>query len=523
MKLATAMQMKEIDHLAIEKYYMPGVALMENAGAAVARETEQLLGGLADRKICIFCGRGNNGGDGFVAARHLANSNAKVKVFLLGEAAGLKGDAALYAGVLTAMGMEIAELITERDWDKARMATAFADCLIDALTGTGFQGDVKDSLALAIDTLNRSGKKVVSVDLPSGVNADTGQIKGLAVKATLTVTFGFPKPGLVLYPGAEYAGKVTVHSIGLPIPALVTAPIQQTLLTAAYIRRLLPKRRSDSHKGLHGHTGIIAGSQGFSGAAVLCATGALRAGAGLVTLAVGNSLCGAVEGKLTEAMVRVLPEAGGGAIGLKAAATVDELSAQWDVLAIGPGLGRHPETWAAVREIVKNCEKPLVIDADGLNALVGYMDVLHQTECLAVLTPHPGEMARLTGLSPLQINQDRIGVARRLAQQSGSIIVLKGAPTVVAFPDGDVYINSTGNPGLATGGTGDVLTGVIAAFIAQGLSSHEAALAGVYVHGLAADIVARDGMAGMLAGDIARALPAAIMGLTTDGQHILPL
>ena len=517
MKLATAIQMREIDQSAIKEYGLPSLVLMENAGSAVARETGGLLGGLGDRKICIFAGSGNNGGDGFVAARHLVNAGAKVKVFLLGERAGLTGDSGLYANVLKAMGVEIFELTSDRDWDRARLAITFADCLIDALTGTGFQGEVRDRLAIAIDIINRSGKKVVAVDIPTGVNADTGQVKGSAVKACLTVTLGLPKPGLFLYPGAEHTGQVTVATIGLPAPLLHGAPLKQTLLTAATVRRLLPRRRADAHKGMNGHTGIIAGSHGYTGAAVLCATAALRTGAGLVSLAVGASLRNLMEAKMTEAMIRTLPELSGGAIGLKSVAVVEELSAHWDVIALGPGMGRQGETQAAIRDIVRSAEKPLVIDADGIIALAGHMDILHQAEALAILTPHPGEMSILTGLSVMQINQDRLGVAGRTAQQWGAILVLKGAPTIVAFPDGDVYINTTGNAGLASGGTGDVLTGVIAALISQGLSSHDAALVGVYLHGLAGDITAQNGMIGMTAGDLVLALRAAIQGLSQEG------
>lgn len=513
MKLATTAQMREIDKIAIEQYQLPGVVLMENAGSAVAREVDRLLVGLGDKKICVFAGLGNNGGDGFVAARYLVNGGAKVKVFLVGERASIKGDAQIHANVLSHMGVDIMEVTGERDWDKVRIAVTFSDCLIDALVGTGFHGEMSEALALIVDVINRSGKKVVAVDIPSGVNADNGQIQGIAIKAHLTVTFGLPKPGLLLYPGAYQAGEVLADGIGIPLPLLTTAPVQQMTITAGLVRRLLPKRRPDSHKGLNGHVGVIAGSHGYTGAAVLCATGALRSGSGLVTLAVANSLRGIMEAKTTEVMTRTLPELAGGAIGLKSVPYVEELANHWDVIALGPGMGRHSETQAAIREIIRNAEKPLVIDADGINALAGHMDVIHQADAMVILTPHPGEMGQLTGLSALQVNQDRIGIARRTAHQWGSIIVLKGAPTVVAFPDGDVYINTTGNAGMATGGTGDVLTGVIAALIAQGLSSHDAALTGVYIHGLAGDIVAQAGLVGLIAGDLLQALPAAVAGL----------
>ena len=515
MRLAAAAEMRDIDRLATEQYGLPGLVLMENAGSAVARETEKHLGELAKCKICILAGKGNNGGDGFVAARHLVNGGAKVKVCLLGEKKSLQGDPLTYSNVLTAMGVEILEIRGERDWDKVRIAVTFADCIIDALTGTGYKGEVSANLALAIDVINRSGKKVIAVDIPSGVDADNGQVRGAAVRASLTVTFGVPKPGLVLYPGREHAGKVVVDAIGLPAPLLATAPLRQRLLTAAHVKRILPIRRGDAHKGTNGHAGIVAGSQSYPGAAVLCASGALRSGAGLVTLAVGGSLRSLIQAKVTEIMVRPLPDSGG-CLGAKAPAAVSELAPLWDVLAIGPGLGRHDDTAAAVRTMIRDADKPLVIDADAINALAGHGDILQETEALAILTPHPGELSRLTGLTAAFINQDRIGTARQTARQLNCILILKGAPTVIAFPDGEVFLNTTGNAGLATGGTGDVLTGVIAGLIAQGLASHDAALVGVYLHGLAGDLAARIGMVGITAGDVIQALPAAIAGLKQE-------
>lgn len=518
MKIATAAEIREIDKATIEHYGLPGSALMENAGAAVAREVAAVLGGAGDKRICIFAGKGNNGGDGFVAARHLVNLGAKVKVFCLGEKASIAGDAKTYLNVLIQMNVDIMEITGERDWDKARIAATFADCLVDAMLGTGFRGELTEAYALMADIINRSGKRVVAIDIPSGIDADNGQVKGLAVKAHHTVTFGLPKAGLFLYPGAAFAGKVTVVDIGIPAPLLTSLNIKQNAVTAAMVRRMLPYRRPDAHKGINGRALVVAGSNGYTGAAALCASGAIRSGAGLVTLACAASIQPVLEMKLTEAMTKPLPEISGGAISLKAVPYLEELSDRCDVLAIGSGIGRHEETKAAVRELVRNAEKPLVIDADALIALAGHVDVVQQSDSLAVLTPHPGEMGALTGLTPVQVNQDRMGVARRAAHQWGSIIVLKGAPTVVAFPDGEVFVNTTGNAGMATGGSGDVLTGVIAGLIAQGLSSHDAAVAGVYIHGLAGDIAARSGMIGMAASDLLPAIPAAIFGLAGEDK-----
>lgn len=516
MKIATAAEMRGIDKAAIEYFGIPGLVLMENAGAALARQVASILTDAANKKVCVFAGKGNNGGDGFVAARHLASLGAKVKVFLVFDEDDMAGDAQVNLNIIKKMGIDVLPLAGDRDWDMARVAATFADCIIDAMLGTGFSGAIQGNMARAVELVNSAGKPVVAADIPSGVHADTGQVGTVAVRADYTVTFGLPKPGLLLYPGAEYTGRLVVADITIPAALLAADTIRQNAITARKAKQLLPRRHPAAHKGTNGHVAIVAGSEAYTGAAALAATGALRAGAGLVTLGVAASLLSLMQMKLTEIMTRPLPEIVGGAIGMKAVPYIEELTARCDVLAIGPGLGRAEETMAAVREVVRNCDKPLVIDADGLNALVGHTDILRDTAALAVLTPHPGEMGRLFGLTPAQVNQDRIGVARQAAHSWGAIVVLKGAPTVVAFPDGEVYVNTSGNAGMATGGTGDVLTGVIAALIAQGLSSHDAAVAGVYLHGLAGDIAARAGQVGMAAGDVARALPAAYAGLLEE-------
>jgi len=493
---------------------------MESAGNEVACKVELLLGGVADKRICIFAGRGNNGGDGFVVARRLQNKGAKVKLFLLGEKEAVDGDARIYLDVLFKTDVEIVELIAERDWDKAKIAVAFADCLVDALVGTGFHGEVSGPLAEVIAIINNAGKPVVAVDIPSGIDADNGQVRGMAVRASHTVTFALLKPGLLLQPGASHAGKVTVADIGIPAKLLADSSIRQNIITAGYVRQVLPLRQPWVHKGSCGKVLVVAGSQGFTGAAALASSAAVRSGAGLVTLGIAASLQPVMAGKLTEVMTRPLPETAWGALGLDAIPYIQKLAAECDVVAAGPGLGREEETAEVVRETVQTARCPLVLDADALNALAGYTDILLESEALAVLTPHPGELSRLTGLSVESINADRLTVAREAAASWGCIVVLKGPGTVVAFPDGEVFINSTGNAGMATGGTGDVLTGIIAAFIAQGLSSHDAAVAGVYIHGLAGDIAACPGTIGMTAGDLLQAIPAAIRTAQTSDDGL---
>lgn len=513
MKVATASEMREIDNIAIHEYGIPGTVLMENAGVAVIRRLESIWESLADRRFCVLAGKGNNGGDGYVIARHLANQGAKVKVFLLGQKVDIKGDARINLDIIEKMGLDIIEIVSDRDWDKVKVAAAFSDCLVDALLGTGFRGEVNGDMAHIINIMNAAGKPVMAVDIPSGVDADTGRICGTAVQATYTVTFGLPKPGLFLYPGAECAGEITVADIGIPTDVVSRKHIKQNIIMASTVRGILPRRSPAAHKGLNGRTLVIAGSRGLSGAAAMAAEGALRAGAGLVTLSAPGSLQSVLAVKLTEVMTKPLAETETGGISREAASEMINLASGSDVLAIGPGLGRHEETAAAVREVITAAECPLVVDADALNALVGYTNLLAECAALPVLTPHPGEMARLTNLTVEAINADRVGVARQAASDWGSIVVLKGARTVVAFPDGEVYINTTGNAGMATGGTGDVLTGVIAGLVAQGMSSHDAAVAGVYVHGLAGDIAAQGGMVGMTAMDVLKAVPAALYGI----------
>jgi len=513
MKFVTSAEIKAIDEKAIEKYGIPSAALMENAGGEVARQIGRIIGDLYNKKIAIFAGKGKNGGDGYVVARHLYNQGAKVKVFLIGSKGDISGDALVNLQIITSMGIDVTEVANDGDWDKVKIAMTFTDCLVDALVGTGFAGQLGGNMAQVVESINKGNKVVVAIDVPSGVDADTGQVSGIAVKANHTITFSLPKQGLLLYPGATYAGDVCVADIGIPRMLLTDENIKQNIITSTSVGQLFQKRSPNLHKGSCGKVLVIAGSKGLTGAAALASDAALRSGAGLVTLGIGESLHAVMESKLTEVMTRQLIEAQAGVIGQSAVDAIKELASNSDVMAIGPGLGRHEDTMVAVRQVIKEIEKPLVIDADALYALVDHTHILTETKAVAGLTPHPGEMARLVGLTAEEVNQDRVYIARQTAMEWGSIVILKGARTLVAFPDGEVYINITGNAGMATGGTGDVLTGVIAGLMAQGLSSHQAALVGVYIHGLAGDIVARGGMVGMLASDIIRALPAAILGI----------
>lgn len=513
MKIVTVAEMKNLEKAAIEEYGVPGIVLMENAGVEVVKQIESILGCLHNKKISVFAGTGNNGGDGYVVARHLHNQGAKVKVFVIGSRENVIGDALTNLQIITNMGIDILEVMNQHDWDKVKIAITFTDCLVDALLGTGFAGQLRENMAQAVECMNKMNKMIIAIDIPTGVDGDTGQIKSVAVKASYTVTFALPKQGLLLYPGASYAGELYVADIGVPRLLLQDTGIQQNLITSRDAGEMLGKRQPDVHKGSCGKVLVVAGSKGLTGAAALAAGAALRSGAGTVTLGIAESLHDIMEMKVTEVMTSPLAEVLPGFLGSESLCEIHRLALQNDVVAIGPGLGRHEETIALVHQVIAGIEKPLVIDADALYALIDHTSLLAEAKSVPILTPHPGEMARLVGLTADEVNEDRVYIARQAALEWGSIIILKGARTVVAFPDGEVYINSSGNAGMATGGAGDVLTGIIAGFIGQGLSSHEAALAGVYIHGLAGDIVAKNGMVGMIASDIMKALPAAIFAV----------
>lgn len=520
MRLATTAQAREADRLA-EGLGMPTRVLMENAGARVAAAVERLAP--PEKPILIFCGKGNNGGDGLVAARHLHDGGRKVHVWLAGPDDAYSGDAGANLALARQWGipLEPAPLEAERlDRELARFGL-----VVDALLGTGVRGPLRDPYPLWVAALNRYGGPVVSVDLPSGLDGDRGRAYPEAVRARWTVTLGYGKPGLYLLPGAEYAGQVEVAPIGLPPGLLAGQGEVVELLESRAIAELLPPRPAESHKGTYGHLLVVAGSRDMAGAAVLAARGGLRGGAGLVTVAVPASLQRQVAAALPEALTFGLPETAQGTLGVEAAEAVVQLLATRQALAIGPGLGTAPETEAFFHALLGQAEArqhPWVIDADGLNLLARRPQGLDELGRLSeglpwVLTPHPGEMARLLGRSTAQVQEDRPAAVREAAARFGVAVVLKGARSLVARPSGQWAINPTGNPGMATGGMGDVLTGLVGALLAQGLGPWQAACAGVYLHGLAGDLrAAGRGGAGLLAGEVADALPAARRQVTKE-------
>jgi NAD(P)H-hydrate epimerase len=511
MKLVTAAQMREIDRHAIEQLNIPGMVLMENAGRGVADCARRVLQSMSGSRIHIIAGRGNNGGDGFVAARHLHNAGYDVAVTLLATGRDLSGDAAANYGICAAMGISIEELPELDSPDALRQHLVGADVVIDGILGTGITGQVHGAARAAIAAFRDVPKeRVVAIDIPSGVDSDTGQVLGAAVRAGHTVTFGLPKIGLYQHPGAECAGEVIVQEIGLPRAELTSDRLPIHLTTTADVAQWLPQRRPDAHKGDCGRVFIVAGSVGMTGAAAMAGMAALRAGAGLVTVGAPASLNDVLEVKLTEVMTRPLPECAGRALSLAAEEPILEVAQRSEVCVIGPGLSLADETQELVRRLAVRIERPLVVDADAITAFAGDARALVTREYPTVLTPHPGEMSRLVEKSIEAIQADRVGAALEAARGLRSVVLLKGAGSVTAAPDGTAYVNPTGNAGMASGGTGDVLSGLLGGFLGQGMPPLQSAAAAAYVHGLAGDLAASESQRALVAGDLLDALPRAL-------------
>lgn len=531
MRILSGDEMREMDRRTSEEFGVSTLLLMENAGRAVAQCVHEMLTGeehatgvpgitwmqaeatgaprdvvAPGLDVAVVCGAGNNGGDGFVAARYLANWGYRCSVLLTSPPSKFAGDALANYQALQKLGLPVVD-VSDRD-DLPGLQTA--DLVVDAILGTGIRGEVRGRARSAIEILNETPVPVVAVDIPSGINADTGHIEGAAVIADVTVTFAAPKLGHVLYPGAEFAGGVAVADIGIP-----RALMQKTggagifLIMPETVEGLLPERDEDSHKGTYGHAGLLAGSPGLIGAAEMAARACAVAGAGLTTAACPAFVHPILAGKLTEIMTRPIGQPENRVF---AAGHVDEcLEAvqAWDAVGIGCGIGREPHTLEFVRALVGRLDRPFVIDADGLNALGDQAaEVLAGNAELAVLTPHPGEMGRLLGTDTGWVQSNRVEAACRAADDLGAVCVLKGVHTLVAAPGGPVYVNLTGNAGLAKGGSGDVLTGIILSLLAQGLEPIEAACAGVWIHGKAAEVALRtSARASLLASDCISAVP----------------
>ena len=514
MKVFTGAQMKEFDGRAMRDFAIPSLILMENAGRGIGDMLFERVPELPVCRVVIVAGKGNNGGDGLCAARHLLRRGVPpeaLDVFVVGPSGKLSEETKTQAEILERFGLKIRHLQREKDLTLLDEALSQADVVLDALLGIGVKGPVRGLLGPIIERINESYAFVAAVDLPSGLDADTGHVESIAVRADLTITLEFPKVGLLLYPGREHAGEIVVASLGYP--PLLTSSFETglELVDEAFAREKLPQRRAYSHKGTYGKALIVAGSTGLSGAAIMTGEAALRSGTGLVYLAYPEGLSSIIESHLLEAVKLPLPEAEGALAEGSAEIILKFIQEQGiNVMTIGPGLSRRRSIPKLLEKLLPRLNVPVVIDADGINALATPKGrgLLKSLGTPMVLTPHPGELSRLIDQEISHIERDRVGIARQVAHDLNAILVLKGVPTVTALPSGESFINSTGNSGLATGGSGDVLTGLIVGLLAQGMPPEDAAPVGVYLHGRLADrLKPKTGERAMLPRDLLSAMP----------------
>jgi ADP-dependent NAD(P)H-hydrate dehydratase / NAD(P)H-hydrate epimerase len=514
MKVATAEEMQELDRKAIETYRIPGIVLMENAGRGAAEVISSSFPEIHEKKIAIIAGKGNNGGDGFVIARYLLNQGIYVRVYLLTDPKGLRGDAETNFGIFHRMKGEVVSVPSSKDYIKVKRDLEKFDILVDGIFGTGLDAEVRGYYREVIDHLNTLQRPIVAIDIPSGLDADTGKPLGTAIRASLTITFGLPKIGHLIPPGLDYVGKVKVIDIGIPKRLVEEEKIPTYLLEKEEIQRWLSiPRNPDTHKGDYGHLLVIAGSVGKTGAAVMACQAALRMGAGLVTLAIPKSLNAILEMKLTEVMTEPLPETPKQTLSLRAFPAIVRLCENKRAVIIGPGLGTLKETQSLILKLIRTLDLPIILDADGLTALATQPKTLPIKNRSLMLTPHPGEMARLIRSQVKDVLEDRVGLSRNFSQSQHVHLILKGHPTLISTPKGEVYINPTGNPGMASGGTGDVLTGMIGGLVCQGFDILPSLQIAVYLHGMAGDEGAQEmGEKSLIATDIIEKIPTLLKG-----------
>jgi NAD(P)H-hydrate epimerase len=505
MIVVTAAEMREIDRLTMEKHGIPGLRLMERAGKAAAEAVVKRYGKMAKKGVLVVAGKGNNGGDGLVAARYLRKQGLPCTVALLARRDDLSPDAANNLRALLKLKGKIVEL---GDDEAAGRLLKSGKVLVDAIFGTGLKEEVRGAYGRVIDMMNGAGSPIVAIDIPSGLDADRGWPLGHAVRADVTVALGYAKVGEIIYPGVDYVGELIVADIGIPRQAIEEVRPRTELIDENNIAALVPRRSADSHKGTYGHLVVLAGSRGKSGAAILACRAAMRAGAGLVTLAAARSLNDIFASSMAEMMTHPLRDQADDDFEPLMDEDWRRLLERKNVLLFGPGIGLKDSARDALRWLLKNLDLPWVIDADGLTLLAQELDRLRSARRPPVLTPHPGEMARLAGLEVSRVQRDRVGIARAFAREHRCFVVLKGARTVLAAPNGDVRVNPTGNPGMASGGMGDVLAGILGGLLAQGLSVEAAMELGVFIHGFAADrLVEERGPFGLIASDVIENLP----------------
>lgn len=513
-KLVTPAQMNSIDSLTINKMGIPGIVLMENAALKVVEEIIKMLGKPESKRLVIFAGKGNNGGDAFAVARHMHNKGAKVSVFLLSPPKDIKGDARINLDVLANMGIRTVEIKDKGELDGLGCDIGCADLIVDGILGTGIRGEVRGIIKGAIEAINKSGKRIISIDIPSGVDGESGKICGSAINAHKTVTFGFPKIGQLVHPGCDATGELIVADIGIPREVVAGLELKAELIDRKMAEAIVPQRCNNSNKGDYGKVFIVSGSVGMTGAGCLTAEASLRSGAGLVYLGVPSILSSIYDASLLEAVTIPLEDEDKGSLSRQSIPRILSRLKNAAVAAVGPGLTVDDEIVEIVGSIIESSTIPLVMDADALNAISKDVNVLKKRNSEIIITPHPGEMSRLAGISTEEVQNNRMEVAAEFSARWGVITVLKGYRTVIACPDGSTYINTTGNSGMATAGTGDVLTGIMAGLIGQGVKPREAAAAAVYIHGKAGDNAAcKKGEHGMIAGDVVKEIPFVIKEL----------
>jgi NAD(P)H-hydrate epimerase len=509
--LVTASEMQKMDKETIEKFGLPGIVLMENAGRCAIDFFIIQFANIPNKRIGILAGSGNNGGDGFVMARYLLSAGEDVIVFLFTKNEKLSGDARFNYERLLIMNASIIEIPDTSSLNSQKDILNTRNIWIDALLGTGLRSEVRGRYKKMITDLNASKAPVFAVDIPSGLHADTGNIWGTSVKADATITFGHQKIGQAMPKGEQHCGKLAIADIGIPKHITESIAPKQYLLETSSLDWNFYHRPSSAHKGTTGHVLVIGGSIGKTGACAMTSLSAMRIGCGLVTLGIAETLNSILETQQMEIMTLPLTEEKPGILGTKSFDEIMHASKGKKCIAIGPGMGTALKTEELVHQLIKEINIPMVIDADALNVLAGSTECLHKAKTTHILTPHPGEMARLTGLSTQDIQSDRVTFARYFAQSYNVILVLKGEKTIIAHPDGRIAINSTGNPGMASGGMGDVLTGAIAGIIAQNVVPENAVETAVYIHGMASDILqSKIGKIGFMASNVIETLPIAL-------------
>lgn len=504
--ILTNEEARQVDKYTIETVGIPGIDLMRKAGGFISHKSKELLKEVPGSRVDIFCGTGNNGGDGFVAANDLYEWGANAIIWVIGDISKIKGDALHFFNRCKGSNITIKHLGNKKDLSDL-MYLSETDLIIDALLGTGFTGNVRGLIADLIKIINDSKQTVLAVDIPSGIQGDTGQVGGIAVKAKATITMGFLKRGLLFHPGKAYAGEVTLADLGYPKKAFRILSPETFLIKRSYVQKLFPEIPDDTYKHRQGKILVFAGSPGMTGAASLTSLAALRGGAGLVVAAIPESLNTILEIKLTEALTIPLPESPDHTFCIKSLNPARERIAWSNVIVFGPGVSMN----CAVRDfglsLIKECNRPVIIDADGLQVFHDNLDAIKSIDDL-ILTPHIGELSKMADVPTDEIKKNVIDFSRGFVEKYPCTLVIKGAPTVIIAPDRTAAVNSTGNPALATGGTGDVLTGLVAAFRAQGMSSFEASIAAVYIQGLAGDIGRQKfGIRGLIAGDLLNYIP----------------